>query len=162
MKKIIFAIVFALMGISASAQKGDIAAGLNLSYGTEINFMGIGAKGQYGITDAIRTEASFDYFLKKDGLSMWDVNLNVHYLFPLTEKLKVYPLAGFTFTNWTMTWGEEEYYWDDFSESYFGLNLGAGLQYDLTDKLALNVEAKYQLVNLFDQLVLGVGVSYKF
>ena len=50
--------------------------------------------------NAIRGEASLDYFFKKDGMSMWDVNLNVHYLFPITEKIKVYPLAGLTFTNW--------------------------------------------------------------
>lgn len=178
MKKIFLALALALMGISASAQQGEKAAGINLSYGTEHKALGIGIKGQYGITDAIRAEASFDYFLKKDGLSMWDVNLNVHYLFSLTDKLKVYPLAGLTFTNWKFDNAFEieidpEYaqYLDEDdisygsasgSESKFGVNLGAGLQYDLTDKLSLNVEAKYQLISDFDQMMLGVGVAYKF
>lgn len=48
------------------------------------------------------------------------------------------------------------------SESKFGVNLGAGLQYDLTDKLSLNFEAKYQLISDFDQMMFGVGVAYKF
>lgn len=182
MKKIFLAMALALTGISASAQQGEKAAGINLSYGTEHKALGIGVKGQYGITDAIRAEASFDYFLKKDGLSMWDINLNVHYLFSLTDKLKVYPLAGLTFTNWKFdnTFGIEidpeyakdlgpEYaqYLDEVesasaSESKFGVNLGAGLQYDLTDKLSLNVEAKYQLISDFDQMMFGVGIAYKF
>ena len=166
-----------IMSISASAQKDEKAAGINLSYGTEHKALGIGIKGQYGITDAIRAEASFDYFLKKDGLSMWDVNLNAHYLFSLTDKLKVYPLAGLTFTNWKFDnafeieidpeyaqyLDEDDYYSSaSGSESKFGVNLGAGLQYDLTDKLSLNVEAKYQLISDFDQMMFGVGIAYKF
>lgn len=70
MKKIFLAMALALTGMSASAQQGEKAAGVNLSYGTEHKAIGIGVKGQYGITDAIRAEASFDYFLKKEGLSM--------------------------------------------------------------------------------------------
>ena len=178
MKKIFLVMALVLMGISASAQQGEKAAGINLSYGTEHKALGIGVKGQYGITDAIRAEASFDYFLKKDGLSMWDINLNVHYLFPLTDKLKVYPLAGLTFTNWKYEETIEievdpmfaQYLTEDDltigsvsgSESKFGVNLGAGLQYDLTEKLALNVEAKYQFVSDFDQIIFSLGVAYKF
>lgn len=178
MKKIFLAMALALTGMSASAQQGEKAAGVNLSYGTEHKAIGIGVKGQYGITDAIRAEASFDYFLKKEGLSMWDVNLNVHYLFSLTDKLKVYPLAGLTFTNWKFDNAFEMEIDPDYaqymdedditsgsassSESKFGVNLGAGLQYDLTDKLSLNFEAKYQLISDFDQMMFGVGVAYKF
>lgn len=178
MKKIFLAMALALTGMSASAQQGEKAAGVNLSYGTEHKAIGIGVKGQYGITDAIRAEASFDYFLKKEGLSMWDVNLNIHYLFSLTDKLKVYPLAGLTFTNWKFDNAFEMEIDPDYaqymdeddidygnasgSESKFGVNLGAGLQYDLTDKLSLNFEAKYQLISDFDQMMFGVGIAYKF
>lgn len=175
MRKVLFAMAMALVSISASAQKGETAFGANLSYGTEIKNLGIGVKGQYGITDAIRAEAAFDYFLKKDGLSMWDVNLNVHYLIPIIEKFKVYPLAGVVFTNWKTDFAidvdDSEGYGiidDDADDSgstttsKFGANLGAGLQYDLTDKLSLNVEGKYQLISDFDQMVFSVGVAYKF
>lgn len=184
MKKIFMAMVVALVSISASAQQGEKAAGINLSYGTEHKALGIGVKGQYGITDAIRAEASFDYFLKKDGLSMWDINLNAHYLFSLSDKVKIYPLVGVTFTNWNYDyadeikdamnqWGDylgEEYkdyindYADDASgsESRFGVNVGAGIQYNLTDKLTLNLEGKYQIISDFDQTIFSIGVAYKF
>ena len=174
MRKLLFAMAMALVSISASAQKGEMAFGANLSYGTEIKNLGVGVKGQYGITDAIRAEAAFDYFLKKDGLSMWDVNLNVHYLIPITEKFKVYPLAGVVFTNWESDFSvdvENEGFGtntDDADDNgstttrKFGADLGAGLQYDLTDKLSLNVEGKYQLISDFNQMVFSVGVAYKF
>ena len=78
MKKHILVALCALFSMGTLAQTGEKAVGLNVSYGTEIKNIGIGVKGQYNFTDVIRGEASFDYFLKKDGLSMWDVNLNAH------------------------------------------------------------------------------------
>lgn len=169
--------IVAFVSISASAQQGKTALGLNLSYGTDHKAIGIGAKGQYGLTDALRAEASFDYFLKKEGLSMWDINVNLHYLFSVTEQFKVYPLAGVTFTNWTADFGDwddedmhaktranGEDYDDDYSSSTskFGFNVGLGLQYDLTEKLSINLEGKYQIISDFDQPIFSVGLAYKF
>ncbi|MDL2305962.1 porin family protein [Bacteroides sp. OttesenSCG-928-D19] len=176
MKKLLLMVVVSLTTMGLFAQKDSKAVGVNLGYGTEISNLGLGAKFQYGITDAIRAEASFDYFLKKDFLSMWDLNANVHYLFPVAEKFKVYPLAGLTFTNWKMhgfdlgldygDWGDylddEDFEDDSSSTGKFGINLGAGVEYELTEKLTLSFEAKYQLISDFNQLVFGVGVAYKF
>ena len=49
---------------------------------TEIESIGLGLKYQYNITDQIRIEPSMNYFFKNDGLSMFDINANIHYLFP--------------------------------------------------------------------------------
>ena len=95
----------ALISVGAFAQKGEQRVGLNLNYGTEISNVGLGAKYQYGITDAIRLEGSFDYFFKKDGASMWDINVNAHYLFPFAKKFAVYPLVGLTYANCKVTGG---------------------------------------------------------
>lgn len=46
------------------AQQGKQAIGGNLSYGTEIESVGIGLKYQYNITDQIRIEPSMNYFFK--------------------------------------------------------------------------------------------------
>lgn len=42
--------------------------------------IGLGVKYQYNITDAIRLEGVGNYYLKTDGFSMWDINVNGHYL----------------------------------------------------------------------------------
>ncbi len=44
----------------------------------------------------------------------------------------------------------------------FGVNLGGGAQYDLTDHLMLNFEVKYSLVSDLDQCVISLGAAYKF
>lgn len=97
MRKLFLTAVIALLSIGAYAQEGQAYLGGQLAYPTDIKSLGIGVKGGYGITDAIRTQATFDYFLKKDNVSCWDLNLDVHYLFPLGDNIKVYPLAGLTY-----------------------------------------------------------------
>jgi len=144
MKKFFIVMCLTLIGMSASAQKGMKAVGVDVSYGTKIKSVGIGVNGQYNFTDAIRGDVSLDYFFKKDGASMWDINANVHYLFPIATNLKVYPLAGFTYTNWKFDWvyEDDEYGYTESlgssTVSRFGANLGGGIQYDLTSNLLFN------------------------
>lgn len=178
--------ILAMGSVCAFAQKGGQRVGLNLNYGTEISNVGLGAKYQYGITDAIRLEGGFDYFFKKDGASMWDINVNAHYLFPFAEKFAVYPLVGLTYANCKVSggWSNDAFSQEEIQdmidagliedasevtgesssshESKFGVNLGAGVQYAINDKWNVNFEVKYQLISDFDQAVFGLGVAYKF
>ena len=158
------------MSLSASAQAGDKALGAQLVFGSETNSFGLGVKGQYYFTDQIRGEGSFDYFFKNKGVSMWDINANVHYLFDVANKVKVYPLAGLGYTNWSYTNdvivkevnGKDKVVEHKGSDGRLAVNLGGGAEYALTDNVSVNAEAKWQIVNNYNQLVLGVGVAYKF
>ena len=172
MRKLFLTAVIALLSIGAYAQKGQTYLGGQLAYPTEIESLGIGVKGGYGITDTIRAQATFDYFLKKNNVSWWDLNLDVHYLFPLGNNIKVYPLAGLTYLrgsvdgvtqtvntqDGSVTVGSNESY----SDGNLGVNLGGGFQYDLTDKLVLNAEVKFQIIKNTNQGVISAGLAYKF
>lgn len=160
MKRMAMVVVMALSTAFLFAQeKGEMGAGVNLSYGTKSGFsnFGIGAKFQYNILDKLRIEPSANYFLKKDYVSMWDINANVHYLFGLGEKFNLYPLAGLAFVGWKA--GDGEY---SVSDTKFGFNIGAGGEYLLTEKLALNLEIKYQIVSDLDRPIFSLGLAYKF
>ena len=151
------------MSLSASAQAGDKALGAQLVFGSKTNSIGLGVKGQYYFTDQIRGEASFDYFFKNQGISMWDINANVHYLFDVANKVKVYPLAGLGYTNWSYKYEYPGHSVIEGSDGRLAINLGGGAEYELTKDLSVNAELKYQIVsNNYSQLVLGVGVAYKF
>lgn len=76
MKKILFlAVCFLMLVGNTYAQKGKQAIGFGLSYGTEIESVGLGLKYQYNITNPIRLEPSLNYFFENDNVSMLDVNL---------------------------------------------------------------------------------------
>ena len=162
MKKLLLLVCAAVMSLSASAQAGDKALGAQLVFGSETNSLGFGVKGQYYFTDHIRGEGSFDYFFKRKGLSMWDVNANVHYLFDVADKFKVYPLAGLGYTNWSYKYEYAGAPVVEGSDGRLAVNLGGGVEYELTKNLNVNAEAKYQIISNYNQLLLGVGVAYKF
>ena len=156
MKKLVvlFSMMFFIMG-SAFAQKGIQAAGVHLSYGTEIESFGIGVKYQYNITDNIRLEPSLNYFFENNGVDMFDLNANAHYLFPMASNIRVYPLAGLTFSSWDAGKGID-------NVTRLGVNLGGGAEFDIADNLMLNFELKYQFVSDLDQAVFNVGIAYMF
>ena len=162
MKKLLLLVCAAVMSLSASAQAGDKALGAQLVFGSETNSLGFGVKGQYYFTDHIRGEGSFDYFLKNKGISMWDINATVHYLFDVADKFKVYPLAGLGYTNWSYKYEYAGAPVVEGSDGRLAVNLGGGVEYELTKNLNVNAEAKYQIISNYNQLVLGVGVAYKF
>ena len=164
---------------TAMAQQGEKAVGANINYGSEIENMGIGVKFQYGLTDVIRFEPSFTYYFEKYGCNWLNLDANVHYLYDLNDKVKVYPLVGIGYTKIKFSaegdygddegWGGDYDYGDYYDESdgdtsfgEFTLNVGVGAEYQLKDNLSVGAELKYQIINNFNQLVLGVGFTYKF
>ena len=159
MKKlfVLFSMMFFVMS-SAFAQKGIQATGIQLNYGTEISSIGIGLKYQYNITNEIRLEPSVNYYFENDGLDMFDINANVHYLFPMSSNVRVYPLAGLSYSKWSADAGNG---WE-VSTNKFGLNLGGGAEFDINKDLMMNFEVKYQLINDFDQAVISMGIAYMF
>ena len=161
-----------LLSGGAYAQKGRQAIGFGLSYGTEIESIGLGVKYQYNITSPIRIEPSFNYFFENDHVSMLDVNVNFHYMFPLARTVKAYPLFGVTLANWMYDGHDFDKDIDDghihvdddgdHNECRFGVNLGAGAEFALGGNWAMNVEFRYQLVSDFDQGVVNIGAAYRF
>ena len=156
MKKILFTFVMLLVGMTSFAQQGSTWVGANVNYGMHSDYknFGVGAKVQYEFIDNWRAEASFNYFFKKDYCTMWDFNLNVHYLIPVGS-LNIYPLAGFTLLG-----NKVEVLGVSHSDSDFGFNAGAGIEFPITDGIKLNFEGKYQYVKDWDRPVLSVGVAF--
>lgn len=161
MKKFLLALCVAVMavGTASALEKGDKALGINVLYGSEVGKMGVGVKGQYVFHERWRGEASFNYFFKnKNDQHMWDLNVTAHYLVPLGEKARVYPLAGPTIASSTNENGSEP----NTSITKFGLNLGGGFEYELSDNFTLGLEARYSIVSAIDQFVVGIGATYRF
>lgn len=189
MKKAFIALCIAAAGISAAnAQEGQMAAGINLGVapclegdGAPTNF-GLGAKFQYNITDPIRVEADLEYWFKAKSISVFDISANIHYLFDITDKLKIYPLVGIGYANLHASAPKVEIIvpnipgMPDMSEylealedasdssnaSRFLFNIGVGADYDITDNLTANFEIKYQYLKDFNRMPISIGIAYKF
>lgn len=161
MKKfLVLLIAMIAYGSASFAQKGQSEAGVYFNYGTEMN-IGLGVKYRYSFTDNWRIESAFNYFFKHDYVSMWDLGANVHYLFPVAEAIKIYPLAGLHYANATAhvkDLGADK----NESDGKLGVNVGVGADFKVAPSLAIDVEAKYQIISDFDQFVISAGITYSF
>jgi outer membrane protein X len=164
------------MNVSAQ-EKGDMALGVNLALGSGdgVTNYGIGAKFQYNITEPVRLESAFTYFFPKtygiegiaeSKLNMWDISINGQYLFSLNETLTVYPLAGLgilgTSASAEINIGEGIEYESGASSTDFGLNVGGGIDFKLTEKLVLNGQVKYMIAGDWSRPIVSAGLTYKF
>jgi outer membrane protein X len=174
-------------GGGTSSQKGQVAIGANLSYspclesGFKVNNIGLSAKLQYGLSDALRGELLLGYELKDKEIGMFHVSANLHYLFNVTEKLKIYPIVGVGYGRlnagfwddmadaFNDAWKDYPYYFDD--EDYDDdsgsrdrvlVNAGIGTEYAITDQISASLEVKYQYIKDFNRLPIALGVIYKF
>lgn len=165
MKKIFITIMLAVSCLGTFAQKGEKAVGINLNYGTTAGSVGLGAKFQYGITDNIRIEPSLTYYFGDTG--MLDITANVHYLFDIAPKLKVYPLAGIGFDLCRYETLKQEglghYSTGKKTASCFKFDLGGGIEYDIAKNITLGLELKYDIItDGYSQFVAIIGAKYKF
>ncbi|CAN5235627.1 hypothetical protein BH23BAC3_BH23BAC3_07200 [soil metagenome] len=158
-----------------SVQEGDFKAGIGLVFGTGIGFgsldndLGIRADGYYAFTDVIRGGGDFTfYFPKSEGpaeITVWELNLNGHYIFMDEDDLILYGLGGINITGFSF---ESTFSFAGITETgsssdtEFGLNLGGGVEYAL-DFADLFAEAKLGgLGGNANQFVLGAGLRFSF
>lgn len=166
MKKYLMIFCMMFIASAAFAQQGATWIGAQASYGLHKDYknIGVGAKVQYEFIDNVRAEASGNYFFKKDNCSMWDVNLNLHYLIPVGS-VKIYPLAGLTLLGSKVDIPEVTVMGvkvggGSASDSDFGANVGAGVEFPLSDAIKLNIEGKYQIVKDWNRPVISAGVAF--
>ena len=135
MKKLFMIACMMLASTAMFAEKGATTLGIHGNYMIDSpNNIGAGVNVGYEVINNVRGIAEFNYFLKKDGVSFWNVDVNAAYLFQVGT-LTVYPLAGID------QLGTK---WDGGSDSKMGLNLGAGVEYQLSESLALKAEYNYK------------------
>lgn len=146
---------------SPNSLKGGMALGASLNYGTDIKSLGIGIRYDYMISNSFRLTPNATFWIKNDDLSSWDINVDIQYLIPLAERFKIYPLAGFTVSHWKYD-GDHDLGHDKWNDTYFGANLGAGIEYDVAPNWLVNFDLKYRIIKDHGQLVLGLGFAYRF
>lgn len=166
MKKLVVMLMLVLFSMGVYAQQGQSSAGLTIGYGFDTNNATLGLDYRYNLTDEIRLTPSLTHFVKNDGLSAWAIDMNVHYVFKLSEMFGFYPLAGLSLSFWKSSLDVD---WEGVGRikasdnaTRFGANIGLGAEVYATDRITVGIEAKYNIVKTVDQALLGVRVGYNF
>ena len=158
MKKIIFLAVLAIAtALGASAEKGDIAAGVQFAYASKNSMAGLGLQLQVEPVNRFRIAPEFMYYFKNDGMSAINANVNLHYVIQTSTTFAIYPLLGFTYANYKF-----DTLAGDFNEGHCGANVGVGAEYRIQDRLYFFSEERFQIIEDYNQSVTVLGLKYTF
>jgi len=143
--------------------------GGGLAYGSKISTAGVHITGQLFITENIAIAPAFTYYLpstvgfivgfkRKWYEGSVDINFYPN-LEVLKGKLKTYGLAGgnYSIISFPAIFG------NDYTESKFGVNLGAGAEYDFGKSITPFLQLKHTIgFDTYDQTQIAAGVRFKF
>ncbi len=143
----------------------DTRIGGMVAYGTEIENVGIGVNAEFPVMENLTISPGFIYFLPKDesgiNVNWWELNGNANYYFMNSESLGFYGIAGLNYTNVSVDFDETPFGGSSMeaSDGRFGLNLGAGANFNIGSSITPFAEAKYVIID-GSQLVLAAGVKF--
>jgi len=153
MKRMIMLFVFAAIATIGYAQKGQSSVGFTLGHSFDTENVIAGLDFRYNVTNEVRLAPSLSHFVKHDGLSAWAIDMNAHYVFPLTDMFGFYPLGGAGLTFWDL---------GGYTRNRFGLNIGLGGELYATKEITIGLEMKYNIVSTYEQAIIGLRVGYNF
>ena len=147
------------LGYNPYIRKNALAGSADIQYGTEIESVGLGFKFSWMMTNDWRLAPNMTFWLKNNDLSSFDINVDVHYLAHLNNRWRMYPIAGLTLAYWKQDANATK---NKDSGTKFGINLGAGIEFDIDRHFFINSELKYRLISKYDQGIIALGVGYRF
>jgi len=161
-------IICLLILFSAKTYSQSVSVGGGLVYGDDIEEPGINLRVYYNLPgNRVCFGPEFSTFLShKENVNgedieidLYELNLNVHYIFELTHKLGFYPFTGLNFSR------EKEQIeiagvHETFTEEKFGLNLGFGAHYAY-NKVVFFTEYDHLFGNLHQNSI-TLGLFYTF
>ncbi|MGY6562857.1 MAG: outer membrane beta-barrel protein [Luteibaculaceae bacterium] len=164
-KNVFLASLFTLvLSISAQAQyKGDFVLGAGISYGFDIEEVGLNLSGLYYLSEKMRVGADFIYWLPDNppGVSttFFEINTNFHYIFYNENSLSFYGIGslGVHYAQASVDFLGTEINTSN-TETAFGL--GAGVEYEL-GTIRLFAEPRYFFAG-FEQLAVSIGTRFSF
>ena len=143
-----------LTAVGMQAQDGKWGIGLTLGYGTKASQAFLGGRLLYDISDQFDVVGSFNHYFKDGELKTWDINADFHWNVIRHDVFEFYPLVGLTLLH-------QKIGIIDYKDNFFGVNLGAGIMFNLTDHWKVGVEAKGQIMS-DSQFVPMISAMYRF
>lgn len=167
MKKIVISFLFTIVAFFpalAQNEAGLFSMSANLSYGTDIETLGVGIRAQYFIIDKVRAVGEYKYYIDRRNWSAWEINADGHYVFGVSDDVYLYPIGGMKFARWTHDLGRAGIpgYNQKDSHDRIGINLGFGGQVSLAQNIYLQIELREELIKDYTQFVPLVGFMVQF
>ena len=169
-KKIVATLCLLAITFFYQNTNAQVTLGGGLAYGSKISTAGVHITGQLFITENIAIAPAFTYFFPSTAgfiigykRKWYEGSLDVNYypnLEILEGKLKTYGLAG---ANYSVISFPRIFINNDYTKSKFGLNLGAGAEYDFGKSITPFLQLKHTIgFDTYSQTQIAAGVRFEF
>lgn len=156
--------VFSSLNNLSAQDKGDLSLGGGITYGFDLEEIGIQVLGIYTLNENIRLGADFIYWLTEDesffgssfSSTLFELNGNVHYLFYNKDEIIIYALGSLGIHYASVSVDIPGFGSESDSDTELGLGFGAGAEYNL-GRVKLYVEPRF-FISGFDQFALSAGL----
>jgi len=130
--------------------------GPEAAFSSQVKEPGFGIQGIYRVNDAIKLTPNFLYYIPHkintdfgtQKFNWWTINLDGNYVIVAQGIVEGYGLMGLNFTNITAEQDEEELgqiFKDKRSIQKLGLNVGAGVRFNVSDRVVPFGELRYTI-----------------
>lgn len=164
------AVVLGSMSVFCGAQSA-LAGGHNTTFGIEGGYNSrydtpvAGIFFNYNFTDHFRLGADADIAFRSKNYDAFLLDVDAHFPFVKSSVVEFYPIAGVNFSTWSHHIPASEIEdTDDVTTrtSNFGINLGAGVGFRVTQTLKINIQARYTLIEAKSGARITAGIGYIF
>lgn len=163
MKKQIITLAIGLFFFTQQAT-AQFDIGLGFTGTTKVNQVGFQLKGNFLPKSAFRTSADLTFFTGNSKMvnnvntqtNYWAINANEHFVIPVNDQITAYPLAGFN-----LLFNKAKAEGRTIKNNSFGINLGAGMEYTLMDRVVAFGEFAYVMSDT-DRMNFTAGIAFKF
>lgn len=109
---------------------------------------------QHSFASHFRLAPAVSCIFKNKGQSALNMNVDMQYPFNITRGINLYPLTGVAFNAWNRDGGD--------NYSRFGLDVGAGVDFNFTRQLKLTVQYTYTIGSRISSSYFDLGIGYNF
>lgn len=155
-------LAFFLTGLGAvhAQLRPPIALGGGLDYNVDVRRTGLFLRGAVAPDTLWRVAGTFNYFFEgRAGSSQWELAADAHYFFWENQRLRAYLIGGLNLYHFTRNAPPGEPDTADRRGNKFGINMGAGLETRLNDRVYPFAEMK---VSVGDGSLFGIYVGFTY
>jgi opacity protein-like surface antigen len=150
--------------LGASSLQAQLSAGVGGAYGTQLKRSGVQLRLMYDFNERFQLAPDVVVFFNDDKHTRYnEYNVNLHYNFLIQERLTLHALAGLNSFTKKVTIPATPPLTEDIKlkDQSYGLNLGAGGLYRISDGISAFGEGKYSLAG-FEQFLISAGIMFHF
>lgn len=141
LKKCAFILLVLCSSFCSFSLQAQLEVGGGAGLGLDLNEVGVQARAQLGLSDALRVAGSFSYFFVGDNVTSNAIDANLHYRFSSRGAIQPYVLTGIEFYRFRTNSNLPV----NISSRQTGFNLGLGTNFAFGDDSKAFIEGKYSI-----------------